>query len=104
MFNKTDPSIFEGEWSFEKTERAVIGLCKILDCYAYKLTLDDLQSDSRCSKIPNLSLDVVQRVVADVETKFWRGVKPIENEVIYHTGPHHDDIMLGIMPFMNLII
>ena len=101
MFNKTDPSIFEGEWSFEKTERAVIGLCKILDCYAYKLTLDDLQNDSRCSKIPNLSLDVVQRVIADVETKFWRGVKPIENEVIYHTGPHHDDIMLGIMPFIN---
>ena len=101
MFNKTDPSIFEGEWSFEKTERAVIGLCKILDCYAHKLTLDDLQNDSRCSKIPNLSLDVVQRVIADVETKFWRGVKPIENEVIYHTGPHHDDIMLGIMPFIN---
>lgn len=101
MFNKTDPSIFEGEWSFEKTERAVIGLCKILDCYAHKLTLDDLQNDSRCAKIPNLSLDVVQRVIADVETKFWRGVKPIENEVIYHTGPHHDDIMLGIMPFIN---
>ena len=101
MFNKTDPSIFEGEWSFEKTERAVIGLCKILDCYAHKLTLDDLQNDSRCSKIPNLSLNVVQRVIADVETKFWRGVKPIENEVIYHTGPHHDDIMLGIMPFIN---
>ena len=101
MFNKTDPSIFEGEWSFEKTEHAVIGLCKILDHYAHKLTLDDLQNDPRCAKIPNLSLDVVQRVIADVETKFWRGVKPIENEVIYHTGPHHDDIMLGIMPFIN---
>jgi glucosamine-6-phosphate deaminase len=24
-----------------------------------------------------------------------------ENEVIYHTGPHHDDIMLGIMPYTN---
>lgn len=102
MFNKTNPSYFdEGPWTFEKTEHAVIGLCKILDCYAHKLTLDDLQNDSRCSKIPNLSLDVVQRVIADVETKFWRGVKPIENEVIYHTGPHHDDIMLGIMPFIN---
>ncbi|MBR3730752.1 MAG: hypothetical protein IKN08_07560 [Bacteroidales bacterium] len=102
MFNKTNPSYFdEGPWSFEKTEHAVIGLCKILDRYAHKLTLDDLQNDPRCAKIPNLSLDVVQRVIADVETKFWRGVKPIENEVIYHTGPHHDDIMLGIMPFIN---
>lgn len=102
MFNKTNPSYFdEGPWTFEKTEYAVIGLCKILDRYAHNLTLDDLQNDIRCAKIPNLSLDVVQRVIADVETKFWRGVKPIENEVIYHTGPHHDDIMLGIMPFIN---
>lgn len=23
------------------------------------------------------------------------------NQVYYHTGPHHDDIMLGIMPFIN---
>ena len=101
MFNKTDPSYFDGPWSFDKTERAVIGLCKILDRYAHKLTLEDLQNDSRCAKIPDLSLNVVQRVIADVETKLWRGVKPIENEVIYHTGSHHDDIMLGIMPFIN---
>lgn len=101
MFNKTDPSYFDGPWSFDKTERAVIGLCKILDRYAHKLTLEDLQNDSRCAKIPDLSLNAVQRVISDVETKLWRGVKPIENEVIYHTGPHHDDIMLGIMPFIN---
>ena len=101
MFNKTDSSYFDGEWSFEKTEHAVLGLCKILDRYAHKLTLDDLQNDSRCAKIPNLGLHVVQQVIDDTETKLWRGVKPIENEVIYHTGPHHDDIMLGIMPFIN---
>ena len=102
MFNKnTDPTFFDGEWNFEKTERAVIGLCKILDRYAHKLTLDDLKSDSRCSRIPDLSLERVQEVIADIETKLWRGAKPLENEVIYHTGPHHDDIMLGIMPFIN---
>ena len=101
MFNKTDPSYFDGPWTFDKTERAILGLCKILDRYAHKLTLEDLQNDPRCAKIPNVSLEVVQRVIADVETKLWRGVKPIENEVIYHTGPHHDDIMLGIMPFIN---
>ena len=80
MFNKTDPSYFDGEWTFEKTERAVIGLCKILDRYAHKLTLEDLQEDSRCSRIPNLSLERVQEVIADVEAKLWRGVKPIDNE------------------------
>lgn len=101
MFNKTDPSYFEGEWSFDKTERAVIGLCKVLDRYAHKLTMEDLQNDARCSKIPNLSLDRVQEVIKDVEGKLRRGMQPFENEVIYHTGPHHDDIMLGIMPFIN---
>lgn len=101
MFNKTDPSYFDGEWNFEKTEHAVLGLCKILDRYAHKLTLEDLQNDSRCSRIPNVGLDAVQQVIDDVEAKLMRGVTPLDNEVIYHTGPHHDDIMLGIMPFIN---
>ena len=101
MFNKTDPYFFEGEWTFEKTEHAVLGLCKTLNRYAHKLTLEDLQNDPRCAKIPNLSLDTVQEVIRDVEDKLWRGVKPFENEVIYHTGPHHDDIMLGIMPLIS---
>lgn len=101
MFNKTDPSFFDGEWSFEKTERAVLGLCKVLNRYAHRLTLEDLKNDERCARIPDLSLDVVQRVIDAVEAKLLRGVTPLDHEVIYHTGPHHDDIMLGIMPFIN---
>ena len=101
MFNKTNPSIFEGDWTFEKTERAVLGLCKTLNRYSHKLTLEDLQDDPRCARIPNLSLDTVQQVIGDVEAKLWRGVKRFENEVIYHTGPHHDDIMLGLMPLIS---
>ena len=101
MFNKTDPSFFEGEWTFEKTNHAVLGLCKTLNRYAHKLSLEDLRNDPRCAKIPNLSLDTVQEVIRDVEDKLWRGVKPFENEVIYHTGPHHDDIMLGLMPLIS---
>lgn len=101
MFNKTDPTIFDGEWSFEKTERAVLGLCKVLNRYAHRLTLEDLKNDERCARIPDLSLDVVQKVIDDVEAKLLRGVAPLDHEVIYHTGPHHDDIMLGIMPFIN---
>ena len=101
MFNKTDPTYFDGPWTFEKTEHAILGLCKIIDRYAPKLTLEDLQNDPRCARIPDLSLERVQEVIADVEAKLWRGARFFENEVIYHTGPHHDDIMLGIMPFIN---
>lgn len=101
MFEKTSPSYFNGPWTFEKTEHAILGLCKIIDRYAPKLTMDDLLNDSRCAKIPDLSLDTVQQVIRSVEAKLWRGAKFFENEVIYHTGPHHDDIMLGLMPFIN---
>ena len=101
MFNKTDPSYFDGPWNFEKTEHVIIGLCKLLDRYAHNLTLEDLQNDPRCARIPNLSLDTVKEVINDVESKLWRGVKVLENEVIYHTGPHHDDIMLGLMPYIQ---
>ena len=101
MFNKTDPSYFDGPWTFEKTEHAVLGLCKIIDRYAPKLTLEDLQNDPRCARIPDLSLDAVHQVIADTEAKLRRGADILDNEVIYHTGPHHDDIMLGLMPFIN---
>ena len=57
MFPKTDPTYFDGPWNFEKTEHAILGLCKILDRYAHKLTLEDLQKDPRCARIPDLSLD-----------------------------------------------
>lgn len=89
------------DWNFEKTERAVIGICKKLDCYAHNLQLEDLYNDPRCMKIPELGLDTVQQVIKDVENKLMLGLKTIKNEVILHTGPHHDDIMLGIMPFIN---
>lgn len=90
-----------GEWNFEKTVRAVIGLCKKLNKYAHRLTIDDLRNDPRCSMIPDLSLDTVKEVIAATEDKLAKGSIPPRNEVIYNTGPHHDDIMLGILPLCN---
>ncbi|MCQ2317875.1 MAG: hypothetical protein MJZ90_02995 [Bacteroidales bacterium] len=90
-----------GEWNFEKTVRAVIGLCKKLNKYAHRLTIDDLHNDPRCSMIPNLSTDTVKDVIAATEDKLSKGSIPPRNEVIYNTGPHHDDIMLGILPLCN---
>lgn len=92
---------FKEEWNFEKTERAIIGLCKKLNRYAHDLTLEDLQNDHRCSMIPNLSLDTVKEVIKSTEQKLFRGSITPTNKVIYNSGPHHDDIMLGIMPLTN---
>lgn len=92
---------FKEEWSFEKTEKAVLGLCKKLNRYAHKLTLDDLKNDERCRMIPNLNENTVQEVIKATEEKLLRGTLSYENKIIYNTGPHHDDIMLGIMPLTN---
>ncbi len=48
--------------------------------------------------IPSLGTQTVLSVVESVKQKIKRGRVREENEVIYHTGPHHDDIMLGILP------
>ncbi len=88
----------KGDWTEEKTEKAVINLCLKLDKYSRHITLDDLVSDKYCSMIPGLENKTVQGVVDSVRKKIEKGMVREENKVIYHTGPHHDDIMLGILP------
>ena len=51
-----------------------------------------------CSLIPNLSLDTVARVVDSIKAKIERGLRHEERQTFYHTGPHHDDIQLGLQP------
>ena len=92
---------FRDEWNFKKKEGAILGLCKKINKYAHKLTLEDLQNDKCCRMIPNLSLETVQEVIRATEEKLQRGSVTQLNKVIYNSGPHHDDIMLGIMPLTN---
>jgi glucosamine-6-phosphate deaminase len=40
-------------------------------------------------------------VIDSITAKFNKGMERESNQVFYHTGPHHDDIMLGIMPHTN---
>ncbi len=88
----------EGEWTFEKTEKAVFDLCQKIDKYAHKLEIDDLKNDRYCRLIPNLSMDRVKDVIEATKQKIVRGNAKEQNQTFLHTGPHHDDIMLGIFP------
>lgn len=94
----------KGEWTQEKSERAIIELCKKLDKYGHHLTLEDLKSDDYCMLIPNLSLQTVRRVEESIKRKINKGMQNEENQVYYHTGPHHDDIMLGILPHVHRLL
>lgn len=87
-----------GEWTDLKTERAVIELCKKLKKYGHRLTLEDLKNDKYTSKIPDLNENTVNEVIQNISRKIDKGLEREESEVFLHTGPHHDDISLGILP------
>ena len=84
--------------SFEKTEKAIFDLCQKIDKYAHNLELEDLKTDEYCSLIPDLSLKTVRNVIESTKNKIEKGRISENNQIFLHTGPHHDDIMLGIFP------
>ena len=87
-----------GEWTHQKTERAIIDLCPKINKFGHHLTMEDLMEDKYTRLIPNLGEHTVQTVIDSITAKFNKGMEHESNQVFYHTGPHHDDIMLGIMP------
>jgi glucosamine-6-phosphate deaminase len=90
-----------GPWTHKKTERAVMELCRKINKFGGKLELEDLKADKYCSQIPGLNENTVQSVIDSIWAKIRRGMQSERNQIYYHTGPHHDDIMLGIMPLTN---
>jgi glucosamine-6-phosphate deaminase len=88
----------EGEWTFEKTEKAIFDLCQNIDKYAHKLKPGDLKNDKYCSMIPDLSMARVKEVIESTKQKIETGLRREADQTFLHTGPHHDDIMLGIFP------
>jgi glucosamine-6-phosphate deaminase len=88
----------DGEWCFEKTEKAIFDLCQRIDKYAHKLKISDLKNDKYCSLIPDLSMVKVKEVIESTKKKIEIGVMKENDQTFLHTGPHHDDIMLGIFP------
>ena len=40
---------------------------------------------------------IKERIIKDLQTKLDRGLTPVEDDVFFHTAPHHDDIMLGYL-------
>lgn len=90
-----------GEWTHEKSEKAVVDLCKKAGKFGHRLTMDDLKKDPFTRLIPALDESIVLTVTDSIEDKIKRGLREEENQVFLHTGPHHDDISLGILPFIT---
>lgn len=43
--------------------------------------------------------DVIKELEADYKNRIEQALKPVKNEIFLHTAPHHDDIMLGYLPY-----
>ncbi len=89
-----------GEWTHRKTEKAVINLCNHIEKYGHRVTLDDLKKCPVCNLIPDLNQKTVQTVMDSIQVKINKGLQEEKEQVYLHTGPHHDDIMLGILPYI----
>lgn len=90
-----------GKWSQEKTDKAVMSLTRKLNKYAEHLTLDDLKEDQYTRLIPDFGEHTVQSVIDSINGKIKKGTERLSSEVFYHTGPHHDDISLGLLPYIH---
>lgn len=101
LTDSMDSYYANGDWTFEKTERSIMDLCKKLKKYGHRLKIDDLKNDKYTSLIPDLSENTVNQVIESVLGKIRRGTTKEKNEVLLHTGPHHDDISLGILPHVT---
>lgn len=88
-------------WTEEKTEKAIMDLCQKLHKYAHLITIDELRDDEYCKLIPNLNENTIDSVIESITKKIELGLKLPKDERFLHTGPHHDDIMLGIFPYIS---
>jgi glucosamine-6-phosphate deaminase len=98
LTDRVDAYYQSTDWTQEKTQRAVINLCKKINKYGHRITVEDLKRDRYTSLIPQVNDQTVSQVQHDIEKKINKGLTPERNQVFLHTGPHHDDIMLGILP------
>jgi glucosamine-6-phosphate deaminase len=90
-----------GTWTHQKTEHAVIDLCRKINKYGHNLTVEDLKNSPVCRLIPDLNENTVRSVMDSIQLKIDKGLQLEREQVYLHTGPHHDDIMLGILPHIS---
>ncbi|MDD4847419.1 MAG: hypothetical protein PHR53_01445 [Bacteroidales bacterium] len=90
-------------WNQEKTNRAILDFCAGINKYSDKITVETLKTDPYCQLIPNLNQDTIQSVIQSMTQKIEQGTSSWSHQRFYHTGPHHDDIMLGLLPHIHRV-
>ncbi len=92
------------EWNNSKKQRALLQLTKKVNIFGKKLSVGNLKNDPICKNIPNLNEESASKIIEQIDAKVQKGIKAETHQIFYHTGPHHDDIMLGMMPHIIHLI
>lgn len=94
----------ESPLSQKSIERAIINLALEKDKEIKDLSNDDYVSDKFgkyiLEKTSKDFTEINNSIIEESMKKFNRGISSVENQIILHTGPHHDDIMLGYLPYI----
>ena len=88
----------------EQVERIVIDLALEKKKRLRDLTKSDFMSIRSSAEVLKRLQKPVLAIAAEVETslkkKIEAGLKSVEGKTFMHTGPHHDDIMLGYLAYI----
>ena len=105
LLNDTETEYWNSKtWDKPKSQKSLLELSRKINVYGKKLSLKDLKNDSHCKNIPGLNENTVSEIISDIDNKVQKGIKQETDQIFYHTGPHHDDIMLGLMPYIIQLI
>lgn len=89
-------------------ERAVINLAIEKKKDLLSLNDDDYKSDKICSYILKKSKqkpsEISKNIRINIINRLNSGLDIVEDQIILHTAPHHDDIMLGYLPYINHLV
>ncbi len=90
--------------SDEETERIVIDLAVSKRKRVRDLSIKDFESDRFSALLLKKRTEGAQQTTATVEKKLIEKVEmgrvPSSSQVFLHTEPHHDDLMLGYLPYI----
>jgi len=90
---------------YSEKEKILVDISYRLDKKITDLTMNDIKNDIYGSVlIEKGEIRNLKKIILEIESNFkkriQRGIQEIENTTFLHTAPHHDDIMLGYLPYI----
>lgn len=89
-------------------ERVIIDLALKQEKRIIDLTKDDLQNEKFTAEVLRRNgknyKDILKKVSDGLVRKIEAGLQDVVDYTILHTAPHHDDIMLGYLPYISHLV